>query len=218
MGVLNRFVDVVNSNLNAALDKAEKPEHMLRLIMQDMEEALIEARTHAASLIAEKKKIARELDSLAKQQLDWERKAELALSKDREDLAKDALMQKNALNNEVEQLTKHVEHISKDLETIGSETQALNVKFSEVKEKYNGLARRKDTATVQHRSKAATCNRKIDAINIKYEQLQQKVIDIESQVEAIDLTSGSVHDAFAKLEAESAVDEELAALKLKLKG
>lgn len=216
MGVLNRFVDVVNANLNAALDKAEKPEHMLRLIMQDMEEALVEARAHAAGLIADKKTLSRELEGIEKQQLDWTRRAEMALTKEREDLAKEALIQKNALDTEKENIEKQIEAISSDLDTIGNETQKLNVKFQEVKEKYNTSERRMDSVSVQSRAKSVSHNKKIDSINLKYEQLQRKVVDIESQVEAIDLTSSDLHNEFAKLEADSAVEEQLNAMKANL--
>ncbi|MDA8621883.1 PspA/IM30 family protein [Psychrosphaera sp.] len=216
MSVLNRFVDVMNANLNAALDKAEKPEHMLRLIAQDMEEALVEARTHAASLIAEKKHITRDLDILVKEQDDWQTKAELALSKNREDLARDALVQKEQNTKSVEAINKQILSIDKDLETISNDTAELNKKLSEVKAKLNTTERRLETASVRKRSQVVMNSNKVDAVTQRYEQLQRKVDDLESQADAYDLTSRNLHDEFRKLEVESKVDEQLADLKKKV--
>ena len=216
MGVLNRFVDVVNANLNAALDKAEKPEHMLRLIAQDMEEALVEARTHAASLIAEKKHITRELDLILKQQNEWQVKAELALSKDREDLARDALVQKEKTSSEAEVLKAQLVKIEMDLETISSDTSQLHVKLAEVKEKLKSTYRRHESASVRQRSQQAMDSNKIDMISNRYEALQRKVDDLESQADAYDYTSSNLQDEFKKLEVESKVDDQLAQLKKKL--
>ncbi|GAA0296215.1 phage shock protein PspA [Psychrosphaera haliotis] len=216
MGVLNRFVDVMNANLNAALDKAEKPEHMLRLIAQDMEEALVEARTHAASLIAEKKHIGRDLETLVKEQNDWQAKAELALSKNREDLARDALVQKEQNSKTVAAIEKQIASIDKDLETISTDTAALNKKLSEVKGKINSTDRRLENAEVRKRSQQVMDTNKVDAVTQRYEQLQRKVDDLESQADAYDVTSRNLHDEFRKLEVESKVDEQLAELKKKV--
>lgn len=216
MGVITRFVDVLNANINSALDKAEKPEHMLRLVIQEMEEALVEARSHAASCIAEKKHATRKLEHLQAQQQQWSEKAEIALTKGREDLAREALVVKNSLNADVVALEKHVTAADEDLAKITEDTNRLQQKLTEARENVKRIDRRVTTVEVQLRSRSALESNKIDTVNQKYEQLQRKVVELESQVDAYDLTTSSLQDEFRKLETESEVNEQLEALKKKV--
>ena len=103
MGIFSRFTDIINSNIGAILDRAEDPEKIIRLIIQEMEDTLVEVRTNAAHAIAERKEIGRKLSRLQDTRHEWERRAELALAKGREDLAKGALLEKAKLSDSADQ-------------------------------------------------------------------------------------------------------------------
>ena len=217
MGVITRFVDVLNSNINAALDSVEKPEHMLRMIIQEMEEALVEVRSHAAQVIAEKKQVERKVSALTEHALDWQNKAEMALSKDREDLARQALVAKSECESELAVIQEQLSLLSENLNAITEDANGLQQKLAEAKQKQKSLVRRQDTAVVQLNSRKTIDKNKLENVQAKYERLHNKVTELESQVEAYDMTAPvTLMDEFRKLEADSKVEDELEALKKKV--
>src|ERR1700739_3516451 len=111
MGFFSRLSDIVNSNINAILDRAQDPEKIIRLIIQEMEDTLVEVRSSAVKTIAEKKELERKIAGLQQERDDWQAKAELALTKNREDLAKGALQIKARLAQDLVGLERHLAQI-----------------------------------------------------------------------------------------------------------
>ena len=123
MSIFNRLSDIINSNISSLLDKAENPEKMIRMVIQEMEETLVEVRSGTAKVIAEKKTLSRRAEQLKKQAQDWESKAELALSKGREDLAKAALLEKSNINSSVVITEKDLAKLDGTLDKLSTEIE-----------------------------------------------------------------------------------------------
>jgi phage shock protein A len=218
MGLFTRFTDIVNANINSMLDKAEQPEKMIRLIIQEMEETLVEVRATAAKNIAEQKTHARRVKSAEDSVAHWHDKAQLALTKDREDLAKSALTQKHKHQHALTSLNEEGEQIAEFLSKIQEDAAQLQAKLSEAKRRQEALLLRQESAHVRLkvREKAVVYN--IEEAMNKFERYQQKIDRVEAQVEAYDLTQGStqdksLHDQFAALEQDESIEEELAQMK-----
>jgi phage shock protein A len=216
MGMFSRFTDIINANINSMLDKAENPEKMIRLIIQEMEETLVEVRSTAAKYIAEKKTVLRNIRHIEKSIENWQQKAELALSKGREDLAKSALKEKQNCTQQLTELQNEQNQLDEFLSAVQADGQQLQEKLTEAKRKQESYAMRQQSAQVRLkvREKAAVYN--IDDAISKFERYQQKVDRIEAEVESYDFTSAqSLDSQFRELENDENIEQELEALKKK---
>jgi len=124
MGIFSRLSDIVNSNINSILDRAEDPKKMIRLIIQEMEETLVEVRTSTARVIADKKSTLRKVEQMRQGAKQWEEKAKLALSKNREDLARAALLEKQSIEEELAGVDKHFD---RRMDRIEGELEAMDM-------------------------------------------------------------------------------------------
>ncbi|RTR34329.1 phage shock protein PspA [Shewanella atlantica] len=219
MGIFSRFADIINSNISALLDKAEDPEKMVRLIIQEMEDTLVEVRSTSAKVLAEKKELLRRISKVQTQVQDWQDKAELALSKDREDLAKAALIEKQKASELVATLEQELVMVEEQIARLKEEVNLLQEKLADAKARQKTIIMRKQTASSRLDVKRQLDSSKIDNAMNKFEQYERRVEGLESQVEAYDLgNKKSLSDEFAALEAEDSVTAELEALKAKVKG
>ena len=217
MGIFSRLTDIVNSNLSALLDRAEEPEKMIRFIIQEMEDTLVEVRTTAARTIAEKKENGRKLTRLEEAQAEWQRKAELALSKDREDLAKGALVEKARLAETAKLLASELSQIDAALTQHDDDVAKLQSKLAEAKAKQKTMQTRQDTANSRLRVRRQLFDKRIEESFARFEQVEKKLDEVEGEVEAYDLgRRRTLVEEFSDLEAEDAVEEELSALKTRL--
>ena len=150
MGIFSRFSDIVNSNINALLDKAEDPEKMVRLIIQEMEDTLVEVRSSSAKTIAEKKELQRVVNRLQEEVTDWQSKAELALSKERDDLARAALIERQKAAEQAETVAADIANLDEHIGKLQDEVGQLQEKLADAKARQKSMLMR--TACVRPNS------------------------------------------------------------------
>ena len=214
MGIFTRFSDIVNSNINAILDKAEDPEKIVRLMIQEMEDTLVEVRSAAARSIADKKDLNRKLESLDRELRDWDQKAELAVRKGREDLAKAALVEKSRVAAAADLLKHDYFAVEEGLSKLNDDIARLESKLEDAKTRQKALLARHKTASSRLAVRKKIHDYKIDDAMIRFEQYTRRIDDVEGRVEAYDLgLPKDLNHEFASLEAEESVAEELDALK-----
>jgi phage shock protein A len=219
MGIFSRMGDIINSNLNAMIDKAEDPEKIARLIIQEMEDTLIEVRTDAARNIAERKELSRKAEDYSVRAKEWGAKAELALSKDREDLARGALSAKQQAEAMSQVVKKEMAILDDAVGKADSDLSKLQTKLDEAKAKHKALLMRGNVARGQIKMRTVMKDSKVEDALARYQRMERKVDDLEAQVESYDLGAGqSLESQFAELEASDAVEDELSALKERLGG
>jgi phage shock protein A len=217
MGIFSRFTDIVNSNLNAILDKAEDPEKMVRLIIQEMEDTLVEVRSASAKTLANKKEIATQINKLYNEGKDWQSKAELAISKDREDLARAALQEKKKCDEYGRTLTVELDVVESQISKLQGEVGQLQDKLADAKARQKTIVMRQKTVSSRLEIKKTLDSSKVDAAMGRFEQYERKIDDLESQVDAYDLGKKTLADEFAHLATDDEIDDALAALKKKVK-
>jgi phage shock protein A len=216
MGIFSRFSDIVNSNINSLLDKAEDPEKMVRLIIQEMEDTLVEVRSASAKTIANKKELSQQVSRFENEANDWQAKAELAISKGREDLARAALVEKQKCSDQAANLSHELKLVEEQIGKLQEEVMQLQEKLADAKARQKAIIMRQKTVSSRLEVKKRLDDNKVDDAIDRFERYERKIDDLESQVEAYDLGKKTLADEFAELESGNKVDDELAALKAKV--
>lgn len=217
MGIFTRLTDIINSNITHILDKAEDPDKMIRMMIQEMEDTLVEVRSSAARVIADRKEVDRHIKRLQKVQDDWYAKAELALSKKREDLANAALIEKSKLVDIVLELEQDRAPLEEALKKYEADIVSLEAKIKEAKQKQKSLLERQNSATSQLRVRSRLYDNRIENIMNRFTLMEKRVEETESRVEASEMgREKTLHEEFVDLEATEKVADELAEMKAKL--
>ncbi|WP_068546791.1 phage shock protein PspA [Thalassotalea crassostreae] len=216
MGIFSRFTDIINSNINSILDKAEDPEKMVRLIIQEMEDTLVEVRSSSARTLADKKDLNRQLTRMQNNGKTWQEKAELALSKGREDLARAALVEKNKCEEAATAMEDELTHFDEHIAKLQDEIAQLQEKLADAKARQKAIIIRGKTATSRLKVKSKLDSSKVDDALSRFDRYESKIDDLEAQVESYDLGKKSLADEIAELETEDGIDDELAAMKAKM--
>lgn len=218
MSVFTRISDIINSNLNAMLDKAEDPEKMVRLIIQEMEEALVEVRSTSARAIADKKELQRRSQWLEGEAAEWQRKAEVAVGKGRDDLAKGALAERNKAQEAVNSVHEELNLLDSTLSKLNSDVAALQAKIKDAKARQNAILLRGQAAQARLGVRRQLSEHNIDDALQRFEMYERKMDDLEGQIESYDMGQKTLADEIEDLEHDEQLEDEVQAMKSRLKG
>ena len=216
MGIFSRMSDIVNSNLNALCDSAEDPEKMIRLIIQEMEDTLVEVRSTSARIIADQKTVSRHRDRTAAEVAAWEDKARLAVSKGRDDLAKAALQERRMTEETLRAVEDELTMAGEQVEQLNDEVGQLQQKLDDAKAKQKAILLRAKTVSSRVQIKRQVQRDELDNAFAKFERFEQKVDSLEGELHALDLgreNAGGLAAEIDALGAEDWLDEELMRIK-----
>ncbi|TBR44846.1 phage shock protein PspA [Marinomonas agarivorans] len=219
MGIFSRMTDIINSNITSLLDKAEDPKKMIRLIIQEMEETLVEVRSSSASIIADRKTAARRLQKISKEVEDWEAKAVLAIEKGREDLARAALGEKQNSAKEIELIETELRELDEHLTSLNEEVTQLQTKLDDAKTKQKTMLMRQSSVENRLKVKRQTQKYAVDDAFAKFENFERRMDTLEGHLDSMDLGVDTKLDLKSEIDALAKNDEindELAQLKAKM--
>lgn len=219
MSIFNRVNDVIQSNIAAMLDKAEDPEKLLNLMLSEMQEALNECRSTAAALLCEEKTLKRQIAQKQKDLTLWQTKAELAVAKNRDDLAKSALVEKQRVDEQIAAKNTQLNTLKESIEKITADCERLQQKMAQAKSKQAQLIKRHDIVAAREKVNMQLHSDKVVNALSRFEMIEQKVEGIEAQVDAYELTNTaqSTAEQIESLVKNEKIDAELARLKASVK-
>ena len=216
MGVFTRFSDIINANINTVLEKAEDPDKIIRLMIQEMEDTLVEIRSSAAKCIADRKETGRHIAYLEREKEEWARRADLAIRRERDDLARAALSEKQALEDKIGSLADELEVLDDHLSKFNADITQLQSKLDDAKTRQRSIVIRHKTASSQLSARKHIHSDRIDEMLFRFEKAESRIDRVESESEAIAMGhTQSLADEIEGLEDDDRVEAELAELKAK---
>lgn len=219
MGIFTRVRDIISSNINSMLDKAEDPEKMVKMIIREMEDTLVEVKASCAGAMATRKKVQRDLDEATSKANDWNAKAELAVEKGREDLAREALIEKRRYSERVDALTAERKHVDELVEQYKGDIVQLEEKLAGAREKQRLLVQRHIRA--QRKRATEQRIRKVDTTDAmaRFETFEHRIDRLETEAELVNFgRKPSLEEEIDKLGKDQDIEKELEALKQRKQG
>ena len=214
MGIFTRFRDIVSSNINAMLDKAEDPEKLIKLMIREMEDTLVELKASCAGIMAERKKMERRMEELSNREKHWEDRAKLAVEKGRDDLAREALVEKRRFASLLEQLQDEFTENNVLVNQYQDDIGQLEEKLGQAREKQRLLVQRHKRA--RQAKKAREEIRRVDNHETiaKFEDLEGRIERMEAEADLVNFgRKPTLDEAFEELAADDDIEKELAAIK-----
>lgn len=219
MGIFSRMTDIINSNLNSLLDSAEDPQKMIRLIVQEMEDTLVEVRSSSARVLADRKTARRRVQRYYDEMGEWQDKARLAVNKGREDLAKAALYEKQLISEELAVVEAELLALDEHIEQLHQEIDQLQQKLADAKARQKAMQMRSQTVESRIKVKRQIQREALDDAFTRFDRYERRMDDLEGQVEAMDIGRGEKSGLASEIEAlaeDEKLNEELALLKAEM--
>ena len=214
MGIFTRFRDIISSNINAMLDKAEDPEKLIKLMIREMEDTLVEIKAACAGAMASNKKVQRQMEALNNRVNYWEEKAELAVTKGRDDLAREALVEKRRYARRAEGLENELADHETLIEQYQGDIRQLEEKLRSARDKQRMLVQRHIHASRKKRAQQEI--RRIDSSEamVKFDELENRIESMEAEADLVNYgKKSSLEDEIDRLSVDEEIEKELQALK-----
>ena len=219
MGIFTRFRDIVSSNINAMLDKAEDPEKLIKLMIQEMEDTLVEIKSSCAGAMAGRKKVNRTLEDVSYRVSEWSAKAKLALSKNREDLAREALVEKRRYGQEIERMEYECRQFADIVEKYQEDIRQLEEKLANARKKHNVLVQRHRKARQSKKTHSQIRYSESHDTVTRFEHFENRIERMEADDDLVNFAAKpTIEDEFEKLAVDEEIEDELSALKSELSG
>lgn len=217
MGIFSRFSDVVNSNIHAMLDKAEDPEKMVRLIIQEMEDTMVEVRSTAVRALARKKEIQRALEQLRHDAEDWAAKAELAVTRNRDDLARGALGARERAVAQAAHLEQEAATLEQEIDKLDHDIAQLKTKLSDARQRQKAITLRRQSVSSRLKVKTTINDQRATDAMEKLSRYEGRIDRMEAELEAYDLGTRDLAEEFKTMEENERVERQLEELRSKLR-
>jgi phage shock protein A len=218
MGIFTRFRDIVNSNINAMLDKAEDPEKLISLMIQEMEDTLVEIKASCAAAMATSKRTQRQMDEVRVRSRDWEEKAGLAVNKGRDDLAREALLEKRRYADRAYSFEKELREMNALIQQYQEDIKQLEEKLRGAREKQRLLVQRHVHALKKRRAQEEI--RRMDSTGavLKFEEFENRIERMEAEAELVNFgRKPTLETKFEELLVDDEIEKELQTLKSSLR-
>ena len=214
MGIFTRFTDIVSANINAMLDRAEDPEKLIKLMIREMEDTLVELKSSCAGTIASQKKVFRLLEETCDKEAFWDQKAALAVSKGRDDLARQALLEKRRFSQRCEAVEQELTELKSIVGQYQDDIQELENKLKSAREKQRMLVQRHIRA--QRKKKAHQEIRRMDSAQVmqRFDEMESNIERMEAEADLVNFgRKSNVEAAFEELTADDEIERQLTELK-----